>query len=202
MHNSIWDSPPQSFPPRELWVLGAGHFGFLAVKRLQRLIEPAGMLVVDHQEHRLARIGKELEVKTHKADAVSFLLDNPPGDFVWLVPAVPIHLAFRWILFLLNSAGNAHGVPVSSAVDSQVPNPHRTETGTVYTSFADFLCPDGCNEPDDFCTHTRGPRPGNLFEVLAEMQIPGASVSVLRSQQLAPGVGGYAARVIRDMLGK
>jgi hypothetical protein len=84
-------------------------------------------------------------------------------------------------------------VPVPECVDDRVPNPYRTPAGTVYASFATFLCPDACNEPDEICTSTGKARPGNLFEELSRIEAPGFRTEVIRSWQLAPGVGGYPA---------
>jgi hypothetical protein len=76
-------------------------------------------------------------------------------------------------------------------VETQIPNPYLAPSGSLCASFATFICPDTCNEPDDICTHTKGPRPGNLFDELARIQAPNFDVLVIRSWQLAPGVGGY-----------
>jgi hypothetical protein len=73
-------------------------------------------------------------------------------------------------------------------------------SGTLYASYATFRCPDACNEPDELCTHTRQPRPGNLFEHLAGLHVTGYAVEVLRSWQLAPGVGGYQGAQLWKLL--
>ena len=57
-------------------------------------------------------------------------------------------------------------------------------------SLADFLCPDDCPEPPKLCTVTGKPRGEPLYQRLGRMNPPGWSVAVLRSRQLAPGVGG------------
>jgi len=158
------------------------------------------MLVVDRRDQKLDRIRKEMGVETHDADAVSFVALNTPSDAVWLIPAVPVHLAFQWLLVQLNVGGEARPIPVPAAVDAMVPNPYRMAGGTLYASFATFLCPDACSEPDEMCTHTKKPRPGNLFEVLSHILVPGFQVTVARSLQLAPGVGGYTAGYIRNVL--
>jgi hypothetical protein len=191
---------PPFFPPTDIWVLGAGHFGHLAAKRLGRRYPEAKMLVVDRQGQKLERIRNELGVETHEADAVSLVVMNSPVDSVWLVPAVPVHLAFQWLLVLLDAGGEARPIPVPTSVDALVPNPYRMGGGTLYASFATFLCPDSCDEPAEMCTYTKKPREGNLFEVLSRIMVPGFHVTVLRSLQLAPGVGGYTAGYIRKIL--
>jgi hypothetical protein len=192
--------PPPSFPPEEIWVLGAGHFGYLAASRLRQRYPKAPMLVVDQRDQKLVPIREELEVKTETADAVSFLARHTPSDPVWLIPAVPVHLAFEWFLFRLRETAAAHPIPVPKTVDWMVPNPYRLSDETLYASFATFICPDTCSEPDEICTHTRSPRQGNLFERLGGIRLAGFEVTVARSWQLAPGVGGYTAGYLRSVL--
>jgi len=111
-------------------------------------------------------------------------------------------VAFEWLLRLPGEEGRARRLPVPFEVDGQIPNPCRTPAGTVYASYATFLCPDFCNEPDELCTYTRKPRPGRLHETLARIAVKGCEVEVIRSVQLAPGVGGYPARSLRTVLEK
>jgi hypothetical protein len=191
---------PPFFPPEEIWIFGAGRFGYLAAKRLSRRYPQAPMRVVDRREEKLAVIRDEMGVETIAEEAVAFLSGNPLADTLWIIPAVPIHLALEWMLAHLGKAGNARSLPVPEAVDSLVPNPFRTASGTLYASFATFICPDACNEPDEMCTYTRQPRPGILYEVLDRIRAPGFRTTVVRSWQLAPGVGGYTAGYLRKVL--
>ena len=191
---------PPFFPPAEIWVFGAGHFGYLAAKRLSRRYPEARLLVVDRQDTRLEAIRRDLGADTVQEEALAFLARSNPPDTLWLIPAVPIHLALEWTIEQLRRSGEARSLPVPALVDALVPNPYRIAAGTLYASFATFLCPDVCNEPDELCTHTREPRPGNLYEVLSRIRVPGYRVAVARSWQLAPGVGGYTAGYLRKVL--
>ena len=188
--------------PRSVRILGAGKFGRLAARRLARSGTGADFLVVDDREDRLEMVRDETGLPVLRQDAVEFLSRTPLDDDVWIVPAVPVHAAFLWFLSELGREGNVTRLPVPEAVDAQVPNPYRVPSGTVYASFATFRCPDSCNEPDERCTHTRLPRPGNLFEVLAKVAVPEFESVVVRSLQLAPGVGGYTMGVLRETLKK
>ncbi|MGD8613081.1 MAG: potassium transporter, partial [Desulfobacterales bacterium] len=67
-------------------------------------------------------------------------------------------------------------------------------------SIADFKCPANCSEPDDICTHTGKPRPMILHEFLKSIQPKGFTSIVIRSHQLAPGVGGYTPAALFDAL--
>jgi hypothetical protein len=56
-------------------------------------------------------------------------------------------------------------------------------------SYADFICPDDCPEPD-VCTITGKRREKPLYELLRSLDV-GFRVHIIRSHQLAPGLGGY-----------
>lgn len=190
---------PGPFPPEKIWILGAGRFGFIAAQRLSRRLPQSDFLVIELREDRLAKIHRDLGLPIHVEDSLSFICKKPVADDIWIVPAIPVHVAFQWMLHELNKIGKASSLPVPEAVDPQVPNPYRMPNGTLYASFATFICPDSCNEPDDICTYTKQPRPGNLFEHLARIRLPDFNVAVIRSWQLAPGVGGYPAGYLREI---
>jgi hypothetical protein len=187
-------------PPKDIRVLGAGRFGRLAAERLTRRLPDASILVVDSREDKLQELRALVDVPVWREDAVASLVLRPVPEGAWVVPAVPVHVAHLWLMRGLESEGECCSLPVPEAVDAQVPNPFRVPEGTLYASFADFICPDSCSEPDAICTHTKKPRPGNLFEVLGRVDVPDYGVAVLRSHQLAPGVGGCTGASMRALL--
>ncbi len=198
---------PSSF--ERFRILGAGRFGRLAAKRIVSRYPGARLLVVDADEERLRQVKNAFGVEVRLGDAVASLDDDPVSEETWIVPAVPVHVAFLRLLSALNAANRAGAtesggrftpVPVPEAVDAQAPNPWRGSTDTLYASFASFRCPDSCNEPDEICTHTRQPRPGNLYEALSGISVPGHRVVVIRSLQLVPGVGGYTGGHLESAL--
>ena len=191
---------PSPFPPEEIFILGAGRFGYIAAKRLSRLYPDARYTVVDAEAEKLERIRSDFGLPVRVHEAASFLKSFSVAESAWIIPAVPVHLAFEWLTTELDMRGKADPLPVPQAVDSQIPNPFRTPGGTVYSSFATFLCPDSCNEPDAICTHTGKPRQGELFELLSRIEVPGFEVVVIRSFQLAPGVGGYPMNRLKEAL--
>jgi len=191
---------PHPFPPTEIWVFGAGKFGTIAARRLRKRYSSANFLVVDSNSERLERISNQLGLPIHLEDALSFFSKAEAPDDLWIVPAVPAHVAYEWMLSELGKVGRADRLPVPHVVDTHVPNPFRVESGTLYASFATFVCPDACSEPEDICTFTKEPRLGNLFDVLKGIQVPGYSVVVVRSWQLAPGVGGLTIGYLREKL--
>jgi hypothetical protein len=73
------------------------------------------------------------------------------------------------------------------------------KTGDLYTSLASFLCPEDCPEPAQFCTITKQRRAEPLYRTLEDLRGPFES-RVIRSQQLAPGVGGYRPAALLTLL--
>lgn len=191
------------FPPREVRILGAGRFGALAVEKIGRKFPGAVLTVTDREAGRVEGISRERGIRAEIDDAVGSLRRRPPADHVWVVPTVPVHVGFEWIFQEL-SAGltRVTRLPVPGAVDGQVPKPGRSSAGTtLYSSFAASICPDFCTEPEEVCTKSGEARIRNLFEVFEEIVVSGFTPLVLRSWQLAGGVGGYPARAMRDLLG-
>ncbi|MGC9194753.1 MAG: hypothetical protein ACP5IL_04770 [Syntrophobacteraceae bacterium] len=191
MCNSAPDFFPDIFPPRRIRILGAGRFGRLAAQRLKERFPSARLSVTDKDGDKVDRICGELGISGEVGECVSSLCQNKPDEDLWIIPSVPVHVGFEWVLRALGPLGKARKVAVPEEVDCKVPNPMRVGSGALYASFATFLCPDYCNEPGEICTHTGKKRLGNLYEVLGAAGVPGFDVVVLRSWQLAPGVGGY-----------
>jgi hypothetical protein len=178
-------------------ILGCGRFGRRAVQTLARHDFSARILVVDQYQEALREIS-HLAVEPFHGDAVHvldrILSSNQRVDYI--IPAVPFHLAFEFLLLKLRPRG-ATRIEVPAL--RMLPHATRGKTGDVYTSFADFLCPEDCNEPVR-CTVTGRRRVKSLFKVLADLSGPLDS-RVLRSRQLAPGVGGFRMSDLLRLLG-
>jgi hypothetical protein len=181
------------------WILGAGHFGSLAVERILARKKVARLVLVDRDAHALGKLG-EKPIETVSQDAIDFLVHYSGLGSEWIVPAIPVHVAFAWLCRQLASEGvvTQHAVP--SILEQKVPNPLRAKTGALYASFATFYCPDDCDEPDESCTVTGEVREANLFDVVRNTKVEGYVTFVVRSQQLAPGVGGYQLSVLWRLL--
>lgn len=174
-------------------ILGAGKFGRLALARLARQDQAAGFLVVDRLPSALAAV-QALEiprVERVAAEAVAFLAANlreeAPWD--WLIPMVPVHVAWAWLL-----AGPLQGWEAAAApaeLEDLGPWSGWGSEGQVYLSRAAQLCPDDCSESDSVCPVSGESREVALFAELANLKLPGWTIKVIPSRQLAPGVGGY-----------
>jgi hypothetical protein len=175
-------------------IIGCGRFGRRAVQVLARRDAAATFLVIDQHKETFRRVSR-LGVETLHGDAVHCLdqVLSSGRRVDHIIPAVPFHLAFEFLLSKLKplGAGRVEVPPLGG-----LPNAMRGKTGDLYVSFADFTCPEGCNEPPR-CTVTGKPRKSPLFKVLAG---PSGSfdLRVIRSRQLAPGVGGFRTL---DLLG-
>ena len=186
----------------QYWIIGFGKVGRRALERLHHKSPAAGMTIVDPLDPG-SQHGMQT-VKRYVAEGVAFLLSRnleaQDDDSPWIVPALPIHLAYDWIAARLRREVFFRPCPVPKAVAAQLPNAMPGEEGQVYMSNADFVCPDDCNEPPKACKVTGQPRPYDLHETLADMRPEGYRPVVIRSYQLAPGVGGFRARQLADAL--
>lgn len=174
--------------PKRFWILGAGHFGQIAVERITKNIPDAEITIVDKApikplEDRLPII---------KEDGISWLKDNfykdAPVDMI--IPAIPVHVVAQWIKLRLLNHFEIHPVDVSDSLMSKLPNPIKGSHGQVFASHANFTCPDNCPEPENICMHTGLPRKKELYSLFCEIDLSDFFSIVIRSYQLFPGVGG------------
>jgi hypothetical protein len=191
------------FPPREIRILGAGRFGSQAAEKTRHKFPDAAITITGRDAGKVERISRELGIRGEVDDSIRSLTQQPPADHVWIVPTVPVHVAFEWVLHELSKEKDGvTRLKVPAEAEPQVPNPIRSPVGTtVYTSVETFICPDFCAEPEEACTKSGKARIINLFEIFDEIVIPEFKPVVLRSWQLAGGVGGYPARSMMGLLG-
>jgi hypothetical protein len=170
-------------------VVGAGRFGSRAINELKRRYPHQRLLAIDRNPRPLEP-WRDRNVEVHVGESVEILdlllAEKAP---LWLIPAVPTHLALDWVMRRLSPHHMVTRIPVPDRLI--VPNPHRGPHGDLHCSYATFLCPEDCVEPKDKCTVTGERREQPLFQLLGRLKVPGFRVFGLRSRQLAPGVGGY-----------
>ncbi|MBW2036991.1 MAG: hypothetical protein JRI41_05870 [Deltaproteobacteria bacterium] len=186
------------------WIIGAGKFGTKAAERLCRKRPDAIFIVVDQDAAALKRLAN-LPVKTVYQEGASYLGEHLVDTEVapeWIIPAIPVHLAFEWVRLKMSASGGIEILPVPLEVEKMVPNPIRGPEGQLYISYADFICPDNCTEPLDICTFTGKPRKGILYRTLGDICYKDFTSVVVRSHQLAPVVGGFRPEALWKSLNK
>ncbi len=178
-----------------IWIIGAGHFGMLALARLSEIDSERRFVIVDS---KISPSVDDICVKNIEivyADGIDFLRDNllKDTDADWIVPALPVHLAAQWIVRFAGPKKTIQ-IPLPKTLDSMLPNSMRAVKGEdIYMSHAKFRCPDDCDEPDDFCTITKKKRKPDMYRLLEKIDFDSFQTAVVKSVQLAPGVGGYSA---------
>ena len=175
-------------------ILGAGKFGLLALRRLAEQDRGARFLVIDRRasalaEARTLEVGAELLADESIPYLAAHLGPEPPWD--WLIPMVPVHVAYGWLLEGPLAGKGWEPVDVPQDLEDLAALATRGLTGELYLSRARLLCPDDCDEPL-VCPATGEERQKPLFLKLAEASRPGLPILVVASRQLAPGVGGYS----------
>ena len=182
----------------DIWVVGGGRFGRKAVELLGARDKPDRILVVE-SDASAAQGLEELGAGVLNEDGLSFLLERLHETEApkWILPCVPFHLAYQWVLGRLGI--KARPIPVPPEYIKAAPNPMTADENGVYISYADFFCPPDCPEPADKCTHTGLPRKGSLFAEAATWPASGFRVEVVRSRQLAPGLGGILSTDLLDL---
>jgi hypothetical protein len=181
-------------------ILGGGKFGRLALERLSRQDGAASLLVVDRDPGALAAARDSSDCRQVQAEAIAFLVQHlkRDGRWDWIIPMVPVHVAYHWLLQgpLAESAWQPAAVPEALAL--MIHGARSGPAGELYLSRARHLCPDDCAEPE-ICPVTGEARDLPLHQELAALHLPGYQVKVIPSRQLAPGVGGYSPGRLLDL---
>lgn len=177
-------------------VVGCGHFGSLAVQKLLKKNPHSKITAIDRDEKATQKISS-LPVEIVIGGAMTFLDRFVSRDRnIYIVPAVPFHLAFEFVLSKLKPFG-AKRIVVPDLPG--LPNPRMGRTSDLCTSHANFLCPEDCPEPSSYCTVTGKRRSKPLFKMLEDLIGPFES-NVIRSRQLGPGVGGFRSQLLFDLI--
>jgi hypothetical protein len=185
---------------KEIWIIGVGHFGFIAFQRLSKTVKDRHFVLVDPVEEHLLRCESPtatLEVSDGLEFCEKHLKKGRHPD--WIIPALPVHLAAEWVLLHLGPT-RLRRIPLPAELDALVPNPIRGSEGNLYLSHAHFRCPADCDEPRDICTVTRELRKQNMFELLGNLNLEPFEALNIRSHQLGPGIGGYRPEQLFELM--
>ncbi len=185
------------------WVIGGGKFGLNAARALSKADSSHNLTIVEKQKAvctQLRKLGFEAVCMDGMQYLERNLTDAQYPD--WIIPAIPVHVAYEWVRAKLSGTHPVQKCAVPIDVINALPNPIQAETGQLFISIADFKCPESCPEPDKICTYTGKPRPMILHEFLKSIQLNDFKSIVIRSHQLAPGVGGYTPRALFETLNR
>jgi len=177
---------------KSICILGGGRFGLKAAENLSKKIPETDITVVEVDQTTCREIA-HLPLTLVCMDGISYLdsLLKSPVFPDWIIPAMPVHVAWEWILRGLPSSLHAEPIPVPESLAEILPNAIKGNQGQLYISNADFICPDNCPEPNEICTYTRKPRPRILYQYLKSIVYKDYRSIVIRSHQLVPGTGGF-----------
>jgi len=186
-------------PEKAVFIIGAGHFGSRAARLINQDGTHAPIYLVDSDAERLSGV-EGIHLKKISTDGVEFLVRNfhRLGHGNMIIPAVPLHLAYEWLAGYVGDVVRVRRIPVPEAAKTSLPQTWPGNDGSLLVSYADFLCPDACPEPE-FCTVTGERRDRPLHDLLAGLKLHGFKVYVIRSRQLAPGLGGFKAEELERL---
>ena len=184
-----------------LIILGAGHFGQRTLLKCSNAYPNCQITIVDKNESTLKNCAQSISCETVCDDGISYLNSLPKVSSVqssWIIPSIPIHVAFEWIKCTLSKP--VRSVDIPDALLTHLPNAMTGNKGTVYMSYATFRCPDNCPEPVDHCFFTKKPRSISLFDELKDLYMNDFSSIVLKSRQILSGIGGFQLCDLTDTL--
>jgi hypothetical protein len=176
-------------------ILGAGRFGRLALQRLAEREPRSEFWLVDNDPKKLisSLTQENPAIYTAMAPVAAFLAEilesKTPPD--WIIPAVPRHVAFDLLWLQRPADGGWRRELVPLAVGKDLPYVQRGVEGELYLSLSTARCPDDCPEPAKRCYLSGAKRNFNLYNYLEKIFLQDYTSLVIRSRQLAPGVGGY-----------
>ena len=165
-------------------LVGFGSFGKIAFERLKNNFKSADFLILDPD----LNLAPGLEgAQLIREDGVKFLASSGQvDDSDIVIPLAPLNVAAEYLLLSLKGA-------IPAELPFELRNLFRVSSlidkFTFCVSYADFLCPDDCEE-GDVCKMT-GEKRVPMFEKLRQIVVPGFQIFVVRSHQLLPGVGGF-----------
>jgi hypothetical protein len=176
-----------------VWIIGGGKFGRRAAHTLHACHPRISISLIDRDESVCRNVRRDCD-HVVCMDGIDFLESNLQRSATvdYVVPAIPSHVAGEWVKRMLCKKHRIEPIEVPQEIIQQLPNVMKGRAGEICVSNADFICPENCPEPAEICTITQRSRPRIMHEYLAALRYKDYRAVVLQSEQLAPGVGGYA----------
>ncbi len=178
-------------------ILGYGKFGNLAHQRLAQAFKQARFTIVDSAQSKLQGMISESDQFIHQdaAEYLARLLDCSWKNPI-IVPMAPAHIAAE---AFLKAKTNIRRARLEIIDDTPPPNWLQIDDYTGCCSWATFICPDNCPE-GPLCQVTKRPRKEPMHDLLRKTEFFGRPITVIRSEQILPGVGGYTMKALRKAL--
>jgi hypothetical protein len=176
---------------RSVWIIGGGTFGRRAAETIGSADSDADILIVEKDPSR-CRALKNRGLHAIEADGIAFLKSRlvVPLQTQWIVAAAPIHVAYEWVRVCLSDRAGVEPVALPAEITDLLPNAMPGAQGQWYATNADFICPPDCSESGRICSFTGRRRPRSMHAFIRRQPAPGVKILVVRSYQLAAGVGG------------
>lgn len=117
-------------------------------------------------------------------------------DEDWVIPALPIHLAWKWLDLNLKTTHRPDAVSPPREFGSGLPYSEFLGKG-LFVSYASFVCPENCPSPVRHCFKTKEKRGVPLWKFITDRRCQYGTLGVIESRQLGPGVGGFPFKELR-----
>jgi hypothetical protein len=184
----------------QVFIVGFGKFGKMALPRVRRLWKKSRIWVIDRDPGALES-EKSIPGIRVLADGIQFLTQYQEGigDEDWIIPSLPIHLAWKWLDLNLKIPSPHKAIIPPSYLGSGLPYCQPFGKG-LFVSYATFVCPENCPSPPQVCFKTKEKRPSPLWKFLDDRKCSKGFLEVIESRQLAPGVGGFPFKELRRTL--
>jgi hypothetical protein len=184
----------------QIFIIGFGRFGKKALSTVSRLWDKSRIWIIDHGPTALDpdRLLPGIRVLD---DGPQFLYKHQKWikDKDWIIPALPIHLAWKWLDLNLGNCLRQRSIIPPPNLGVGLPY-HRLAENGLFLSQASFICPDDCPAPLGFCYKTKKRRTSLLWKSLIDQGCPEGRLAVIESRQIAPGVGGYRFEELKKIL--
>ena len=134
----------------QVFIVGFGKFGKLALPRVRRLWGKARIWIIDRDPVAFES-EKSIPAVRVLADGPQFLARHQEwiGDGDWIIPSLPIHLAWKWLDLNLKPPGPPKAVLPPHHLGAGLPYCRPFGKG-LFVSYATFVCPEACPSPPGF----------------------------------------------------
>jgi hypothetical protein len=183
----------------QVFIVGFGKFGKKALAQVIHLQGKARVWIIDSSPEALSQAERFPGIRV-LADGPKFLTQYQEwiGNEDWIIPALPLHLAWKWLDLNLKTQPVHKAVSPPNSLGLGLPYSQFVGKG-LFLSYATFLCPENCPAPIHKCFKTKESRAVPLWKFIANQGCSNGTLEVIESQQIAPGVGGYRFRELKKL---